>query len=532
VETETGAAAAVPPEQELTEALLALSWPLPRTVEDADAALTRLEEVKTVLTRLEQQSVGTDAWWAGQVDGLATQSGFVLEWWRPVLRDPDLDWTLNHQAHLTADLATLASAGARLLDQIEPAADAEAAAVHARRAEQEKRWGPTAVPPFPPSGPKPQPPQQVFGAAAPGDRGAREDLNAPEFPPIPPPHPQPAYDAPSAAAPAAIPGQNPPSPPVQKEPESEANSGAARHRRPVYEFDDAGHPPTASPPAASPPAAYPPPAGPAPRSPLVPGPGFGGPPQGRTLAPGNFPAPPAQGHVPSQSRMHSAPAVGAFGFVGEDEDDDEPESLVPGGLALRRHQRRLLIQTGAILGAVGVLCWLAVNALTGSPSHTSAAGDATHTAEKTTPSADGGTAADGLTNQHPTSASTPTPSKTADTSPTPSAAPSTVRSSAPDATTVSSVRVTLLGGSAAVPQIAVLITVDTAGTGQVTVSGSYYGASGSKKVAAESEEWVLSGKTSYQYSVPIANSAYCGTEFHFTVSAGGHSAAGETGPGC
>jgi hypothetical protein len=226
--------------------------------------------------------------------------------------------------------------------------------------------------------------------------------------------------------------------------------------------------------------------------------------------------------------MHSAPAVGAFGFVGEDDDDDEPDSLVPSGLALRRHQRRLLIQTGAILGAVGVLCWLAVNALSGSPSHTSAAGDATHTAEKTTPTANGGTAAGGLTNQNPTS----TPSRSSDTSPTPSAAPSTVHSSAPDAATVSSVRVTLLGGSGTVPQIVALITVDTAGTGQVTVTGSYYGASGSKKVAAASEKWILSGKTSYQYSVPIANSAYCGTEFHFTVSAGGHSASGPTSPGC
>ena len=82
------------------------------------------------------------------------------------------------------------------------------------------------------------------------------------------------------------------------------------------------------------------------------------------------------------------------------------------------------------------------------------------------------------------------------------------------------------------PQIAVLITVDTAGTGQVTVSGSYYGASGTKKVAPEAEEWILSGKTSYQYSVPIANSAYCGTKFHFTVSAGGHSGSDETAPGC
>ncbi|HET9168299.1 MAG TPA: hypothetical protein VFN97_02650 [Actinospica sp.] len=542
MESESGAAAAVPPEQELTEALLSLSWPLPRTVEDADAALTRLEEVRAVLTRLEQQSVGTDVWWAGQVDGLATQSGFVLEWWRPVLRDPDLDWTLNHQAHLTADLATLASAGARLLDQIEPRAE-EAAAVHARRVEQEKRWGPTAVPPFPPSGPKPQPPQQVFGEPAEAQAHAQaqaeseiregqpaEGLNVPlGFPPIPPPHTPPrqakpapaaAYDAPPVAAAPSIPGQQ-----GAEAAELEQGPGPARHRRPVYDFDDAGH---AS--AAQPSPVYPAPAGAAPRSPLVPGPGFGGPPQGRTLAPGGgYPPPPPVTRAPS--RMHSAPAAGQgpFGFAGEDEDDDEPASLVPSGL--RRHQRRLLIQTGVILGAVGVLCWLAVDALTGSPAHPAAAGETAHTAAgKTTPAAGGGTAAGGLSNPNPTPGSSGTKAATA--SPTPSSEPSTVGSSVPDATTVDSVRVTLLGGSGAVPQIVALITVDTAGTGQVMVTGSYYGASGSKQVAAESEQWVLSGKTAYQYSVPIANSAYCGTEFHFTVSAGGRSQSGETSPGC
>jgi hypothetical protein len=83
-----------------------------------------------------------------------------------------------------------------------------------------------------------------------------------------------------------------------------------------------------------------------------------------------------------------------------------------------------------------------------------------------------------------------------------------------------------------VPQIVALITVDTAGSGQVTVTGAYYGASGSKEVAAETERWTLSGKTSYQYTVPIANSAYCGTQFHFTVDAGGHASSDETQPGC
>ena len=579
MEPESSASAA-PPEQALTEALLALSWPLPRTVEDADAALTRLEEVKAVLTALEQQSVGTEAWWAGQVDALATQSGFVLEWWRPVLRDPDLDWTLNHQAHLTADLATLASAGARLLDQIEPrAAEQAAEAAHARRVAQDKRWGPAAVPPFAPTGPRPgapgsrpQPPSEVFGDAVPvpvqsgtgpGPRRG-EDLNAPQFPPMPaataagaaavgavaafdpdappvaaPPsipaqaHPQPQSQAsgapahphapaqahPSAAAPAtdtgypsaAVPGlaQIPASAafpasaasPTSPASATDASSASARHRRPAYDFDD----PRGS---APPPAVYPQ-AGMPPRSPVVPGPGFGGPPQGRRLAPAGGYPPPDYGSGP-------------FGFAGE--EDDEPDSLVPAGL--RRHQRRLLMQTGAILGAIGVLCWWAVYTLTSPSPHASAAsGETTHAA----PGSTDRTVAGGLTTPE---TSAPATSKPTDSASAPATTPSTATSSVPDATNVSSVRVTLLGGSATVPQIVALITVDTAGTGQVTVTGSYYGAAGSREVQAETERWTLSGKTSYQYSVPIANSGYCGTEFHFTLSAGGHSDADQTAPGC
>jgi hypothetical protein len=561
VEAEPTAASAAPLEQELTEALLALSWPLPRTVEDADSALTRLEEVMAVLTRLEQQSAGSEAWWAGQVDGLATQSGFVLEWWRPVLRDPDLDWTLNHQAHLTADLATLASAGARLLDQIGPRAAEEAAeAAHARRVVQEKRWGPAAVPAFAPTGPRPtapgprpQPPAEVFGDAVPADvpmepaprvqpvppvaaAAPVDEVAAPHIPQAPPVRSAPTdlfdQDAPPVAAPPSVPvqGRSATAPatdaerphadeslsePVQAAavrpfaplpvPAPEPPVTSARHRRPAYDFDDPQHGFAPSP------AGFPQ-AGPPPRNPIVPGPGFGGPPhQGRTLAPGAYP-PPEYGSGP-------------LGFQGE--DDDEPDSLVPTGL--RRHQRRLLIQTGAVVGAIGVLCWWAVYTLSSPSPHASAAGDATHTASGTT-TAQHTVAAGGLSAPQPSSA---TPGKATDpASSGVGSAPSTATSSVPDATTVSSVRVTLLGGSSAVPQIVALITVDTAGSGQVTVTGAYYGASGSREVAAETERWTLSGKTSYQYSVPIANSAYCGTEFHFTASAGGQSSADETEPGC
>ena len=574
MESESTHAPAAPPEQELTEALLGLSWPLPRTVEDADAAISRLEEVRDVLTRLEQQSVGTEVWWAGQVDGLATQSGFVLEWWRPVLRDPDLDWTLNHQAHLTADLATLASAGARLLDQIEPRAAEEAAeAAHARRVAQEKRWGPAAVPPFAPKngpgpgapGPRPQPPAEVFGdavpviaaaalaevpaepaqppqpvvaaAASPGPSDEPKAFNPFDaldasasginVPPVPPPAPSFDPAAPPIAAPPSIPahpaqvpaevisepaqaaairpyapGPAPVPPPLPPEPVPDNSSASARHRRPAYDFDDASG-------SGAPPAVFAQ-GGRPPRSPVVPGPGFGGPPhQGRLLAPGG----------PQRAAERG---VGPFGFVGE-AGEDEPDSLVPTGF--RRHQRRLLVQTGFILGAIGVLCWWAVYAVSSPSSHHSAAGSPStqHSTGSST------VAAGGLGAPHSdstTPAGQPTPSVPADS------APPTTTTSGPDATTVSSVRVTLLGGSDAVPQIAVLITVDTAGTGQVTVTGSYYGASGSGKVAAETEQWALSGKTSYQYSVPVANSDYCGTQFHFTVSAGGHSDAEQTNPGC
>jgi len=563
-----------PPEQALTEALLSLSWPLPRTIEDADAALTRLEEVRAVLVRLDQQSMGDEAWWAGQVDALATQSGFVLEWWRPVLRDPELEWTLNHQAHLTADLATLASAGARLLDQIEPQSAQEASAPQGRRAAGERRWGPAAVPPFAPAGAnapgaRPQPPAEVFGDIPP------PPLVQPQQQPTPAPAPAPAPAA--QALPQAMPDalsaddlEPPQFPPVPADPMSteppppEAlNAGAARHRRPSYDFDDPDAPvpapvapvgltnttaPTPAPMPMPMPAAAPPPAA-VPMAPPAPGPMPGqmppaAAPLGALGQPGMPPGAEAPAGVPGQRDpgqrdpgrqpgAYMAPPPPGYspghGYP-DDADDDEPASLVPTGL--RRHQRRLLIQTGAILAAVGTLCWWAVYSLSSNPSHPAASSSTTHPAGGST--AQGGIGAPSGTQ---TSAA-PSPSGTASQSPhTPTTsaapAPSTATSSVADATTVSSVQVTLLGGSSAVPQIVVLITVHTAGTGAINVSGTYYGAkSGGGKVAEETMRWTFSGHTAYQYSVPIANSAYCGTTFSFTLNAGGRSDAGTTSPGC
>ena len=562
-------ASAVPPEQALTEALLSLSWPLPRTVDDADAALTRLEQVKAVLTRLEQESVGTEAWWAGQVDGLATQSGFVLEWWRPVLADPDLDWTLNHQAHLTADLATLASAGARLLDQIEPRAQEEAAAAaHARRVAQERRWGPAAIPPFVPTGgssrvhipgARPQPPAQVFGdaaaaaaaavasqaaaALAAGGQGSQRNegslaAGAPKA--APPTNPQEADTAPTALptnpqeagrAPAAahppVSAQLPQFPQSAQSLQSPLDDdldapefpplGAPRHRRPAYDFDDGQQAP------ASPgtPAAVP---APAPRSmPAAVYPQTGMPPRGVPRPPSRSPqSPPPPAYPPT-----GYPPVGYLDRF--EQDDDEPAGLVPTGL--RRHQRRLLMQTAAILAAIGVLCWWAVYTLSSSPGHPAAA-SGTADATRTGGSASTQDAAGGLS--APSSSPSPTGSagQSSDAA-SPSAPPSTAADAGPDATSVSSVHVTLLGGSAAVPQIVALITVDTAGTGRVNVTEAYYGVTGSSaKRAAQTRTLIFSGHTAYQYSIPIANSAYCGTMFTYTLSAGGRSDTTATSPGC
>lgn len=524
---------AAPPEQALTEALLCLSWPLPRTVEDADAALTRLEQVRAVLTRLEQESVGSEAWWAGQVDALSTQSGFVLEWWRPVLRDPELDWTLNHQAHLTADLATLASAGARLLDRMEPQATQEAAAAHARRAEG--RWGPAAVPPLVAAagaagangpGARPRPPAEVFGRAF--GEGSGQDSGASvgksdAAVTVDTPAVDTAASATEAAPPLATPNAPvpapPPSPPAGEleapvfppMPAEPSSGGAARHRRPAYDFDDAEAAPPATAVPIQPPA--PAPAATAPPSPAAPP----MPPSARAYPVGP-PAPVAPGN-------HN------------DDDDDDPPSLVP--TALRRHQRRLLMQTAAILAAIGVLCWWAVYSLGSGSSHPSASAPHTTPADSSAPDGAGTGATDARSSAAPSSATSSSASASqgpqspvTSAAPAPSTEPSTASSSVADGTSVSSVRVTLLGGSSSVPQIVALITVHAAGTEPINVTGAYYGARGSAQVARQTDHWTFSGHTTYQYTVPIANGPYCGTTFHFTLSAGGHEDQGTTSPGC
>ena len=248
------------------------------------------------------------------------------------------------------------------------------------------------------------------------------------------------------------------------------------------------------------------------------------------MPPRGVPRPPSRSPQSPPPPAYPPTAYPPAGYLDRfEQDDDEPASLVPTGL--RRHQRRLLMQTAAILAAIGVLCWWAVYTLSSSPGHPAAA-SGTADATRTGSSASTQDAAGGLT--APSSSPSPTGSsgQSSDVA-SPSAPPSTATDTGPDATSVSSVHVTLLGGSSAVPQIVALITVDTAGTGRVNVTEAYYGASGgSAKKAAETRTLIFSGHTAYQYSIPIANSAYCGTMFTYTLSAGGRSDTTTTLPGC
>jgi hypothetical protein len=260
-----------------------------------------------------------------------------------------------------------------------------------------------------------------------------------------------------------------------------------------------------------------------------PGPGPDAVPSGSAFTPP--PGPAARGSA------HTTPHAGDSGNYGDygdyeryeryDDEDDEPARLVP--TALRRHQRRLLLQTVAILAAIGVLCWWAVTTVSGKSGHPAAAGSTRVSTGQAGLGAPGATTGEPAGSAAPSSAAANQGSATAVAPPPPSAG----RPSVPDATTVSSIQVTLLGGSGSVPQIVALISVHTAGTGAVNVTGSYYGASGgSGRVAPEQQSWTFTGKTGYEYSVPISNSAYCGTAFTFTVTAGGRSATQTTAPGC
>lgn len=425
---------------ELEQILLALRWAVPRTDADARLALDRLAAVAGRLVALAEAEPPGETPWDAPVQSLLAQVGFALDWWRPTLDDVDLDWTLNHQAHLSADLARIASAGARILDQYTPAA--------------------------------PPPPA-----------------------PQPAPAPPPARPAPPVRPPSAVQPGPPPNNRVAavfgSVPATDTLPAPARHRRPAYEFD-APPPPPAAPPLQQPAQPFTaPPALRQPPSPYAPPP----PPQRAAFTPpivwSGAPEPPA---APADARVR--PPV------------------------RHRGSAALVFQSAGLVGAIAALCWWAVSTM-----HTG-------TAASGHPPAPGGQSASPAAGAaHPAASTAPAGAKPS-TAPA-KAAPSTAPAIAPaGGTSVTALSVDLLGGSRTVRQVALVLSVNTSDTGQVTVTVDYYGMRGGVRVAERTASWTVSGKTTYQIADSISTGDYCGTQFTLTASSGAESATQSTAPGC
>jgi hypothetical protein len=412
--------------------------------------------------------------WDGQVQALLAQAGFALDWWRPVLDDVDLDWTLNHQAHLSADLARIASAGARILDQFAPAVPNPAAA----------------------------PPSAITEG---------------------PPHPAPRVATAFGSVPAT----------AILDPL--ANSG--RHRRPAYEFESLGtqEPAQAAPEHGGPqvPVQFEPWPHQAPVQP---------PPLPEELepeleqlirphpqeiphapAPAIYAPPPAQPphSGPQPPPAFTRPVVWAGpGGNGSDGDDDYDPIVRPDR---RGPHAGMVVQAVGILGVVAALSWWAISSLHigAAPAGNSAAAQAgsTHSAHPavSTPA-----------KQHPVTSPTPqsthsavTPVTTPPTQPPP-----------PNAAGVTAIQVSLLGGSPAVHQVAMILSVNTTGTGQVTVTVDYWGEKNGAKTDERTASWTLSGKTAYSIGASIPADAYCGEQFTLKAISGETTSTQQTTPGC
>jgi len=518
------------PRDELVQALLGLRWALPRTDADARVALDQLTAVATRVSQLAGEQPGDEGPWDGQVQALLAQAGFALDWWRPVLDDVDLDWTLNHQAHLSADLARIASAGARILDQFAPAVpnpmSAPPSAVregppqphHAPRVAAAFGSVPAAaiIDPLANSGRHRRPAYEFEAFEALGGLDLSGSAAGPQVPvEYQPDASQQPYlpTAPfgsSAQAPFVAPqSQNPPSqaplpqfpaqdPPPQRplDPELEA----------LFRPEPA---PSDAPPAA-------PARGPAPADSSA---LFGPPalfaPKGPGIPP-NLPTPrgePLLGTPPPPA--FARPVVWGSGSGGFDDDDGDP---------IVRADRRgphagMVVQAVGILGAVAALCWWAVSSLhlgsdpTGHPAvvttgttHAVGAPAASHSAAP------------------PVKKTTPTPVASVTTPPT---APV-----APNAANVTALQLSLLGGSQTQRQIGLLMHVNTSGTGKVTVTVDYYGVKNGAKTDERTASWTLSGKTAYDVGTSIPSSSYCGEVFTLKAVSGDATATQTTNPGC
>jgi hypothetical protein len=479
---------------ELSDTLLGLRWPLPRTDNDARAALDQLAQVSGRLTDLADQYRALAPGWLGPVQALIAQGGFTLDWWQPLLAEPDLDWTINHQAHLAADLAQIAAAGARILDQLSPTGSpaAPSPVVKSVASFGSVPMSAAVIPPVVPSNPPPAPtgapllpssvPPAPRNPAPPRPNQANQAQGHPGQPHPNQSHPgQPHPGQPRSGQPQPRPAQFGPdgSGPDEFGPDKfgtaqsdedavDPLADSGRHRRAAYEF---------------------------------------GPPRStwRSAVQDRFPS-----HV---VRPYS-------------DDDEDDDTLLSSDRRLPAHAG-MLVQAAIVLCVVGGLSWWAVTELHGS-------------SPVQAPAADGASSHPASLN--PTAGLTPTaaaglgipasPSPSATPSPHATTAPASTRGAAPGSATVSDLSVSLLGGSQSVKQIAVYLTFDASGDGSVTVTIDYYGSSGGHEVSPETASWTESGHTSYQLAESIPASAYCGATVTVVASSGSDSSSAVTDPGC
>lgn len=514
---------------ELADTLLGLRWPLPRTDHDARAALDQLAQVSGRLTRLvAEPQVQQDApAWLGPVQALIAQGGFTLDWWQPLLAEPDLDWTVNHQAHLSADLAQIAAAGARILDQLLPSGESAAPTPVVRSVASFGSVPMTAPPiaPPPPAPPSPQPPAPtgppllqpgttVGAAATQALPPPRSEYQPPRYPPEPVRAAPPAVPAPPVLPPAPAPSLLPfelDEPNVMEfdEPDeflsssgsydvSDPLNDSGRHRR--FDFG-------------------PPPSTWRESHPQVPE-RVERAERARPPAPERAQRPlrPAQPAPPDLFPSHVQPY--------QDEDDDEDPILAP-DRRLPAHAG-MIIQATIVLCVVGALSWWAVGELHGSPSSGTSAG-ASKSPQALDPSAVGAapapttaTAADGLTTGGGVSPAPPAATTPAAQNPPP----------ASGSATVSNMSVLLEGGSKDDPYIDIILTFAASNTDPVTITINYYGTSNGKRISPQTSLLHESGQTGYQVGTTIPSTAYCGTTVTVIASAGTSSSQAATQPGC
>ncbi|WP_157436656.1 hypothetical protein [Actinospica robiniae] len=110
------------------------------------------------------------------------------------------------------------------------------------------------------------------------------------------------------------------------------------------------------------------------------------------------------------------------------------------------------------------------------------------------------------------------------------------RTGAEPATTASvgieALQVDLLGGSATRREVDAFVSIDTADTSAFTLTVTYWGTVGGRRVGQSSYTTTLTGARSYRLPFGIPADGYCGGVVTVTATAEGLSASENTAPGC